>query len=149
MQGDGFFIIDQGGTRGFTRAGVATDVIAVVANLAAALESGGAVNDAGLMALSAYNNRNDRDNAFNQLPYRMLVPLRVGNLHVAGRCASMEHLGQSAARASGACFAMGQAAGTAAALRVAGRFGVAALQAALVADGAELGASSRATSSAS
>ena len=54
----------------------------------------------------------------------MLVPLRVGNLHVAGRCASMEHLGQSAARASGACFVMGQAAGTAAALRVGGRFSV-------------------------
>ncbi len=82
----------------------------------------------------------DADNAFNQLPYRMLVPLRVGNLHVAGRCASMEHLGQSAARASGACFVMGQAAGTAAALRVAGRFSVAALRSALAADGAELGA---------
>lgn len=33
-----------------------------------------------------------------------------------------EHLGQSAARASGACFVMGQAAGTAAALRIAGGF---------------------------
>ena len=32
------------------------------------------------------------------------------NLLVAGRCAGMEHLGQSAARASGACFVMGQAA---------------------------------------
>ena len=58
----------------------------------------------------------DEGNAFNQLPWRMLVPQRVSNLLVAGRCASMEHEGQSAARASGACFAMGQAAGTAAAL---------------------------------
>jgi glycine/D-amino acid oxidase-like deaminating enzyme len=80
----------------------------------------------------------DADNAYNQLPYRMLVPQRVGNLQVAGRCASMEHLGQSAARASGACFVMGQAAGTAAALRVAGRFSVPALQQALVHDGVDL-----------
>lgn len=81
----------------------------------------------------------DPDNAFNQLPWRMLVPQGAANLLVAGRCASMEHLGQSAARASGACFVMGQAAGTAAALRVHGAFSVAALQARLRADGAELG----------
>ncbi|MES2609566.1 MAG: FAD-dependent oxidoreductase [Pseudomonadota bacterium] len=53
---------------------------------------------------------------FNHLPYRMLLPLQVDNLLVAGRCASMTHMGQSAARVSGACFVMGQAAGTAAAL---------------------------------
>ena len=81
----------------------------------------------------------DTDNAFNQLPWRMLVPQGVANVLVAGRCASMEHLGQSAARASGGCFVMGQAAGTAAALRVAGRFSVAALQAALRDAGADLG----------
>lgn len=51
---------------------------------------------------------------FNHLPYRMLVPQRVRNLLVGGRCASMTHEGQSAARVSGACFAMGEAAGTAA-----------------------------------
>ena len=51
---------------------------------------------------------------YNQLPYRILVPLGVDNLLVAGRCASMTHGGQSAARVSGACFAMGQAAGSAA-----------------------------------
>jgi len=39
---------------------------------------------------------------------------------VAGRCASMTHDGQSAARVSGACFAMGEAAGTAAALALSG-----------------------------
>jgi glycine/D-amino acid oxidase-like deaminating enzyme len=80
----------------------------------------------------------DADNAYNQLPWRMLVPTGVPNLLVAGRCASMEHLGQSAARASGACFVMGQAAGTAAALRVTGSFDVARLQVALLADDAEL-----------
>jgi len=80
----------------------------------------------------------DADNSHNQLPWRMLVPLQVPNLLVAGRCAGMEHLGQSAARASGACFVMGQAAGTAAALRVAGSFNVPELQRRLRADGADL-----------
>ncbi len=80
----------------------------------------------------------DADNSFNQLPWRMVVPQTVSNLLVAGRCAGMEHLGQSAARASGACFVMGQAAGTAAALRVAGRFSVPGLQSCLQADGADL-----------
>jgi hypothetical protein len=51
---------------------------------------------------------------YNQLPYRMIVPQKLDNVLVAGRCASMTHGGQSAARVSGPCFAMGQAAGTAA-----------------------------------
>jgi hypothetical protein len=46
----------------------------------------------------------------------MIVPRLIENLFVVGRCASMTHLGQSAARVSGACFAMGEAAGTAASL---------------------------------
>jgi len=53
---------------------------------------------------------------FNQLPYRMLLPKGLANVLVAGRCASMTHGGQSAARVSGPCFVMGEAAGTAAAL---------------------------------
>ena len=57
---------------------------------------------------------------FNELPYRMLVPEGVDNLLIAGRCASMTHDGQSAARVSGACLAMGEAAGTAAALALGG-----------------------------
>jgi hypothetical protein len=57
---------------------------------------------------------------FNELPYRMLVPEGVDNLLMAGRCASMTHDGQSAARVSGACFAMGEAAGSAAALALGG-----------------------------
>src|SRR5215204_5794170 len=78
------------------------------------------------------------------LPYRMLVPRTVSNLLVAGRCAAMTHEGQSAARASGACFAMGQAAGTAAALALAAGttpadVDVAALQRRLQRDGAFLG----------
>ena len=81
---------------------------------------------------------------FNQLPYRMLLPKRVDNLLVAGRCASMTHMGQSAARVSGACFAMGQAAGTAAAMAVNDgiiprNINVSTLQDQLQADGAYLG----------
>ena len=58
---------------------------------------------------------------YNQLPFRMLVPVSgPPNLLVAGRCASMTHEGQSAARVSGGCFVMGQAAGTAAALALRG-----------------------------
>jgi hypothetical protein len=57
---------------------------------------------------------------FNELPYRMLVPERIDNLLVAGRCASMTHDGQSAARVSGGCFGMGEAAGSAAALALDG-----------------------------
>lgn len=57
---------------------------------------------------------------FNELPYRMLVPEGIDNLLMAGRCASMTHEGQSAARVSGACFAMGEAAGLAASLALSG-----------------------------
>jgi hypothetical protein len=55
-----------------------------------------------------------RERGFNQLPYRMILPLKIENLLIAGRCASMTHGGQSAARVSGPCFVMGQAAGSAA-----------------------------------
>ena len=57
---------------------------------------------------------------FNQLPYRMTVPPLLDNLWVAGRCASMTHEAQSAARVTGACFVMGQAAGAAAHLALQG-----------------------------
>jgi hypothetical protein len=58
--------------------------------------------------------RGDDPRGFNQLPFRMIVPERVDNLYVVGRCASMTHSGQSSARVTGPCFAMGEAAGTAA-----------------------------------
>lgn len=81
---------------------------------------------------------------FNHLPYRMLLPLGMDNLLVVGRCASMTHGGQSAARVSGACFVMGEAAGTAAATVASGngttrQVDVAALQATLVRQGVYLG----------
>jgi hypothetical protein len=83
----------------------------------------------------------DERRTYNQLPWRMIVPRGVDNLLVAGRCASMTHEGQSAARASGGCFVMGQAAGTAAASLGNGSFGavdVPALQRRLVADGVDI-----------
>ena len=81
---------------------------------------------------------------YNELPYRMLVPERIDNLLVAGRCASMTHEGQSAARVSGACFAMGEAAGLAAALALRGNrvprdIAIEALQRALKGQGAFIG----------
>jgi hypothetical protein len=84
-----------------------------------------------------------RDDArsYNQLPWRMLVPRGIDNLLVAGRCASMTHEGQSAARASGGCFVMGQAAGTAAASLGSAGFAavdVPALQRKLATDGVDL-----------
>jgi hypothetical protein len=56
------------------------------------------------------------ERGFNQLPFRIIVPPATANLYVAGRCASMTHGAQSAARVTGPCFAMGEAAGTAAAM---------------------------------
>ena len=81
---------------------------------------------------------------FNELPYRMLLPQGVDNLLVAGRCASMTHEGQSAARVSGACFAMGEAAGVAAALSLScntgpGQIAVEKLQQVLKQQGAFIG----------
>lgn len=83
---------------------------------------------------------------FNQLPYRMTVPQGLDNVWVAGRCASMSHEAQSAARVTGACFVMGEAAGFAADLALKGEttaaaIDVPALQARLESNGAYLGRS--------
>jgi hypothetical protein len=88
--------------------------------------------------------RGERSRGFNQLPFRMIVPTAVDNLYVAGRCASMTQGGQSAARVSGPCFVMGQAAGSAAELALAGGLrcrdvDVTQLQKRLECDGAYLG----------
>lgn len=50
------------------------------------------------------------------IPYRCLVPKRVENLLLAGRCISGTHLAHSAFRVMPICANMGQAAGIAAAL---------------------------------
>ena len=79
-----------------------------------------------------------------QIPYRSLVPVRVEQLLVAGRSLSATHEALAAVRVMPPAFAMGQAAGTAAALAVARRIPprrvpVPDLQAALIRLGAYLG----------
>jgi len=79
-----------------------------------------------------------------QIPYRSLVPLRVEQLLVAGRSLSATHEAQAAVRVMPPAFAMGQAAGTAAALAAfhnipPRRVPVPALQDTLVRQGAYLG----------
>ncbi len=79
-----------------------------------------------------------------QIPYRALVPVRVDQLLVAGRSLSATHEAQAAVRVMPPAFAMGQAAGTAAAIAVARgvaprRISVRELQAALLRAGAYLG----------
>jgi hypothetical protein len=81
------------------------------------------------------------DGGTYDIPYRALLPQNVSNLLVAGRCLSADHDAHASVRSMGQCMAMGQAAGTAAALsaqaRVAPReLNILTLQNRLRADGA-------------
>jgi hypothetical protein len=78
-----------------------------------------------------------------EIPYRSLVPTVVDSLLVAGRCLSATHEALGAVRVMPPCFAMGQAAGVAAAVAVGDnvsprRVSVPRLQAALKQQGAIL-----------
>ncbi|MBW4092660.1 MAG: FAD-dependent oxidoreductase [Proteobacteria bacterium] len=53
-----------------------------------------------------------------EIPYRCLLPLKVEQLLVAGRCISADHVAHARSRNMPACMATGQAAGVAAALAV-------------------------------
>jgi hypothetical protein len=53
-----------------------------------------------------------------EIPFRCLVPSAVENLLVAGRCVSATHEAQASLRVMPQCFAMGEAAGVAAAVAI-------------------------------
>lgn len=79
-----------------------------------------------------------------QVPYRILLPKKVDNLLVAGRCSSLDRVALAAIRVMPPVFAMGQAAGTAAAICVDKNIPLAevpipVLQKTLIDDGAILG----------
>ncbi|MFD0712029.1 FAD-dependent oxidoreductase [Paenibacillus sp. GCM10027626] len=78
------------------------------------------------------------------IPYRSIVPLQIANLLLAGRCISTTHEAQATTRLTPSCMALGQAAGTAAALAFLHQCNavdvpIEQLQARLLADHAELG----------
>ncbi|MFV0243446.1 MAG: FAD-dependent oxidoreductase [Qingshengfaniella sp.] len=84
------------------------------------------------------------DGTYYQIPYRCLLPVGITGLLIAGRCLSATHVAQASVRVAGTCFALGQAAGTAAALAASAGLvprdlDPGALRAALVAGGAVLG----------
>jgi hypothetical protein len=54
------------------------------------------------------------DGTYYEIPYRCLTPREVGNLLISGRCISADHGAMASLRVMGTCFAIGQAAGTAA-----------------------------------
>lgn len=53
-----------------------------------------------------------------EIPYRSLLPLGIDNLWLAGRCISATHAASGSIRVMATCIAMGQGAGTAAAIAV-------------------------------
>ncbi|MEN4011102.1 MAG: FAD-dependent oxidoreductase [Bellilinea sp.] len=58
------------------------------------------------------------------IPYRCLLPQNIEGLLIAGRCLSADHDAHASVRSMGQCMAMGQAAGTAAAMAVQGNLGL-------------------------
>lgn len=80
------------------------------------------------------------------IPYRTLIPRGLSNLYVTGRCISATHEAMSAIRVQPTCYALGEAAGTAAALCVRHECGpwdmgpyLKELQTTLIRQGADLG----------
>jgi len=56
--------------------------------------------------------------AYYEIPYRCLVPLKIDNLLISGRCISTTYDANASTRVSPTCMVIGQAAGTAAALSI-------------------------------
>lgn len=59
-----------------------------------------------------------KDDRHFEIPYRSLVPVKVENLLVAGRCISADHVAESGIRAISLCMMTGQAAGIGAGLAI-------------------------------
>ena len=57
--------------------------------------------------------------SYYDIPYRSLVPKKIDNLLISGRCISADHVAHASLRVIATCFAIGQAAGTAAAMSLA------------------------------
>jgi hypothetical protein len=62
-----------------------------------------------------------RPGGYYQIPFRSLVPIEIEGLLTAGRCVSASHEAQASLRVAAPCMAMGQAAGTAAAMAADGQ----------------------------
>ena len=73
----------------------------------------GSIRDAGY---NGYIYDHDFGDRSFQIPYGSLVPEKISNLLVAGRCISCDHVAQSGIRAISACMQTGEAAGAAAGL---------------------------------
>lgn len=107
----------------------------------AVVECGAPIEDHKAGATTAWNYL--PEGSTYQVPYRCLLPIKSENLLVAGRCLSATHDAHASVRSMGQCMAMGQAAGTAAALCVQTQtsprqLDVRSLQNRLIADGAIL-----------
>ena len=81
---------------------------------------------------------------YYQLPYRMMLPVGLEGILVAGRCSSASHDAHASMRVAAVCMALGEAAGVAAAQAAASNKGLreldmAALQHQLLAQGAYIG----------
>jgi hypothetical protein len=75
-------------------------------------------------------NAHPPEGSWHHIPYRCLLPGALDNLLVAGRCISADRDALGAVRVTACCVAMGQAAGTAAALAAQAHIAPAALDAA-------------------
>ena len=121
------------------------DAIAVYPRFYDMLSPDANMNDGGLAGrgYTGYIYEHDFDDRSFQIPFGSLVPEKISNLLVAGRCISCCHVAQSGIRAISACMQTGEAAGAAAGLALKasvlpGDVNIKALQDTLRAQGATL-----------